>query len=194
MERRMSPYIPLPAALALLLALPAHAAEPAPLTVGQFMSQERIAPAMPGAVPTVELGDARPQQKFRVRAYVQSVSQCPPCPEHAKCESCSPSMIVADAPNRCPPQVDAATCPGALQVMIDYMNNYPDLAPGTQIMFEVETSRAMHTLSMLTPKSRAESEMYQKLLVETLDSQPQFKRAKRPDWLKDVPGETYEMK
>lgn len=167
-------------------ALAAWAETATPITVKQFMARAKL-----DASSHTRLGSAEPREQYDVEGYVQAVHLCPPCPKGAMCEPCANTVVLADAPGSCTPDVP---CPGGLIIELDYPNNYPGIAPGTKLRLHVETSMTVHTTHMQTEANRKQGAKNQQILKDTLDKQPNLEQAERPAWLKDVPGETYRTK
>lgn len=94
-------------------------------------------------------------------------------------------MIISDSMKSCQPTQAIPVCPNTLVLDL----NDKDITPGMEITFEVKKSMSV---VITIPGERLESGKYQKILTDTFDKH--FQRAKRPDWLKDVPGDTYQLK
>jgi hypothetical protein len=169
----------------------ASAKDAPPLSVKQFLKEEKFQNAESYGA-SLYLGPARPYEKFRIKGVVNQVSHCQACPPGVMCGPCSEFVVIADAKDAC--QEKAQRCDNAIQIFLDSANNYRDLVPGTDMVFEVEKSYAAYTISNITPTDREKSAKYQRIMKETLDSQPGLERAEHPNWLKDVPGETYRFK
>ena len=162
------------------------------ITVSDFLSKERLPDSTDTAPSRIFLGPARTMEKYEVKGYVREIHRCPPCPKDALCEVCASYMIVSDTAELCVPTQAAPRCQKPLLLYLDYDNNYVNITPGTEIVFHVERSLSMYHISTITPEQRRQSDQNGKILENTLDQH--FKRRRRPDELKDIPGNTWELK
>jgi len=178
--------------LASVISAPA-AAEP--LSVSQLLASHTLA-AQPQVGAVLQLGNQQTVQKFQLKGFVTQVFRCPECPPDAMCEPCGDFIVLSDAPGQCTRMEDFSSraCTGSLQVYTDLHTSDYDLTPGTELVLDMETSMNTHIASSITPRQRADGEKNQKLLKDVLDQQPGLERAPRPEWLKDIPGESYRFR
>lgn len=155
-----------------------------PLTIADFIKRQGIT--------NFTLGPNQRLNSYEIEGYVQKVFWCPPCPPGAQCEPCGDYFIIGDSP-QCQNE-ENGRCAGSIIVHMDHSNNYKTITPGTIIRISIETSMSSNTKQYITPEQTKENEKYRSMLKESLDNNPNLRKAKRPEWLKDIPGETYEFK
>lgn len=184
----MKRFLPL---LLLACAAPAYAD---PLSVSQLLEARKL-PAQPQAGAVIQLG-ARPMEKFQVKGVVSQLFRCPQCPPGAYCEPCGDFLVLSDDAHRCTRTEELGTpaCSASMQVYLDNTPNHQHITPGTELTLELETSLSAYVGATVTPQQRSEGARNQQILKKVLDSDPSLERTSRPEWLKDIPGESYRLK
>lgn len=163
-----------------LSVLLAHAVTEAPLTVEAYKAL-RISAHQPE--PAI----------VRVKGYLLPGFTCPPCPEGAQCEPCAAdTFILSDRKEACATE---KKCPHEMPLAKSLLK--APFTPGTVATFEVELNPSYRLVELETSAGRAQkiqNEEIGKGLRDSLKRSPKLVPTKRPGWLKDIPGDSYELK
>jgi len=165
-------------AIALLL-LASSVAAGNPLTVEAFKS--------------LQVSFHRPEPALvQVKGHLLPGFTCPPCPPGAQCEPCAgDTLLLSDKSEPC----GRKDCSHELEISRALLK--AAFSPGMTATFEVKLAPAYLLTALETAEGKALKERNQetgKALRDSLKRNPKLVPKKRPDWLKEIPGDSYDLK
>ncbi len=132
-------------------------------------------------------------KRLQVRGYARPGFECPPCPKEALCGPCPPDFFILSDTEKV----------GGEEIQVPYDRNIvkPIQWPsGTLLTVTVEFLPKYEVSEVETPadrerrkKSFEENQRLGKELKKSLDDNPKLRKTKRPGWLQDVPGNSYDL-